>query len=479
MVLLILVLALILRVISINQSLWLDEAINLNAVKSLSFFELATKYSMGDFHPPLYHLIIKGISLIVGLNEITARTPSVILGVASLIFVFLITRKLFETKTALIAATLLATSPLHVYYSQEARMYMLASFLALSSIYFFLSVLRNDKFYFWVGFIISTALMLYADYLPYFLLPSYFLYLVVNRRKIKDSTFKAFIPAFIVIFILLSPWIYFFIKQFSVGLSAAAASPEWSKVVGQGSFKSLLLVFVKFAIGRISHPNNLIYALLFAPVAGFFSILTLLSLFRISHYRSFIWYWLLIPITLSFIFSFFIPVFTYFRLLFVLPAFYIILASAINTINHKFVVRSLLLGVLFVNFASLAIYLTNKNFQREDWRGATNYVAQNSGDKAISLFLASMPFSPFEYYNQNRIPAFGVLDTFNSPQQSVQDNLQKVTKNVDKVFLFQYLSEISDPSGYTFMGMTKEGFINTSTKDFPGVGFVYEFKRTN
>ena len=479
MILLILVLALILRIITLNQSLWLDEAINLNAVKSLGFLDLATKYSLGDFHPPLYHLILKGTTLLIGSSEISARIPSVILAVASLLLLFLITRKLYETKTALIASTLLASSPLHIYYSQEARMYMLASFLALSSIYFFLSVIRNDKFYFWIGFIVSTILMLYTDYLPYFLLPAFMVYLIVNRKKIKGTTLKAFIPAFFVIFLLIAPWIYFFLKQFSIGLSAAAASPEWTKVVGQGSFKSLLLVFVKFAIGRISHPNDLVYAILFAPVALFFSILTLLSFFRISAYRSFVWYWLLIPITLTFILSYFIPIFAYFRLLFVIPAFYIILASAINTINHKLVVRSLLIGILIVNFVSLAIYLTNKKFQREDWRLATQYVTQNSSDKTVVLFLADKPFPPFEYYNQNGIPAFGILDNFNPPQQSVQNNLHTVTRDIDKVFLFQYLSEISDPAGYTFMGMTKEGFINTSTKDFPGVGFVYEFKRTN
>lgn len=479
MLLLILILSLILRLISINQSLWLDEAINLNAVKGSGFFDLITKYSLWDFHPPLYHIVLKGTTMILGYSEITVRTPSIILAVASLIILFLIARKLFETKTALIATTLLATSPLHIYYSQEARMYMLASFLALTSVYFFLSVLRNDKFYYWIGFIFSTALMLYTDYLPYFLLPAYLIYIVLNRKKINTPTQKAFAPAFLAIFLLLTPWIYFFIKQLSIGLSEAAASPQWAKVVGGASAKNLLLVFVKFSIGRISYSNDLVYTLLFAPVAIFFSILALFSFFRISPYRSFTWYWLLVPISLSFILSFFIPVFVYFRLLFVIPAFYIILASAINTINHKVVVRTLLLGVLIVNFVSLAIYLTNKKYQREDWRSATNYVIQNSNKDSIVLFLDKQPFSPFSYYSTTNVNTAGVVDSSSASKQSIEQKLESILTNKEKVFLFQYLSEITDPKGNTFMGITQQGYINTSTKDFPGVGFVYEFRKTN
>src|SRR4030042_621512 len=161
MILIILTAALILRLIAINQSLWLDEAINVNVARALDLKSLIFNYSLGDFHPPLFHVLLRGWILLFGSSEISVRIPSVILGVATVYVTYLIGRKLFEHKTALIAATLLATAPLHIYYSQEARMYMLAAFFASLSVYFFISILKKDNFWLWIGFIIATAFMLY------------------------------------------------------------------------------------------------------------------------------------------------------------------------------------------------------------------------------------------------------------------------------------------------------------------------------
>src|SRR3990167_7533201 len=59
MIYLVLLATLVFRLIALNQSLWLDEAINVNVARSLSFKSLIFNYSLGDFHPPLYHLIFR------------------------------------------------------------------------------------------------------------------------------------------------------------------------------------------------------------------------------------------------------------------------------------------------------------------------------------------------------------------------------------------------------------------------------------
>ena len=56
--LLILLLALILRLISLNQSLWLDEGIQWWAVTTFPLKHLITEYIRGDFNPPLFHTIL-------------------------------------------------------------------------------------------------------------------------------------------------------------------------------------------------------------------------------------------------------------------------------------------------------------------------------------------------------------------------------------------------------------------------------------
>jgi mannosyltransferase len=477
MVWLILVIAFFLRFIAINQSFWLDEAINVNNAANLSLKSLVLDYSLSDFHPPLFHILLRGWILLFGSSEIAVRMPSLIFGIGTVFVTYLIGKKLFEGKTALIAATLLATAPLHVYYSQEARMYMLAAFLTSLSVYFFISIINKDNLRFWIGFIVSSALMLYSDYLPYLLIPMYFFYLAIFRKEITRSTLRAFVPAFIIIFILLTPWLIVFPKQFQVGLSAAAASPAWAQVVGAPELKNLILVFVKFTIGRISYDNNLIYALLFLPSAAFTIFLFLLSLFRLSPLRSFLWYWFLGPIFLGYFVAYFVPLFAYFRFLFVLPAFYLIPAAGIRTINWVPLIRILFALALSVNLISTFFYFTFPKFQREDWRGATAFIHQNSTPRTIVLFESNLPTAPFDYYNNDKIKSAGSLSGFAADPQFIKDNVAKLTLDKDKIFLFQYLSTITDPTGLVFQELTRIGFVNTATHDFTGVGFVYEFKR--
>ena len=468
MVILILLVAFVLRLVVLDQSLWLDEAINVNVARSLDFKSLIFNYTLSDFHPPLYHLILKSWILFFGSSEIFVRLPSVILGTATVGLVYLIGKKLFETKTALIASTLMATGPLAIYYSQEARMYMLATFLTAVSVYFFISILKKESVVTWFGFIVSTSVLLYSDYLPYLVIPSYILYLIFFRKKISKFTLKAFIPSLILIFFLTLPWLLVFPKQFQAGLSTAAASPTWAQVVGSPDPKNLLLVPVKFTIGRISHENDLTFALIFLPVAVFVSFLLVFSLMRLSPLRSFLWFWLVVPIFLAFIISFYVPIFAYFRLIFVLPAFYLLMASAINTINWTPLVRLLLTFALAINLVSTIIYYTNPRFKREDWRAATEFVHGLQTPKSLVLFLAPYSLAPFDHYNQGKLKTAGALGL---------EDINVQTANADRVFLFQYLSGINDPQGEVFEKLSKLGFVNSKTQDFPGVGFVYVFEK--
>lgn len=477
MIWLITLLALFLRLINLNQSLWLDEAIEVVNASSHSIKYLYAGYSIGDFHPPLYHLILRLWYYLFPSSELFSRLPSLILGVGTVYLIYLIGRKLYDEKTGLIAALLLATAPLHIYYSQEARMYVLAAFLASASVYFFLSVLEKDKLYNWTGFIIATTLLLYTDYLPYLLVFLYIPYLVLMRKKIARHTLVSFVPAFLLIFILLIPWMFVFSKQLQVGLSAANASPAWAQVVGAANLKDLALTFVKFTIGRISNDNNLTYALLFMPVAFFITGLFMLSTYRMSPKRAFLYVWFFAPPFAAFVVSFFIPIYSYFRLVFILPAFYLIWASAINTVNWALPTRILLTLAIAVNLTCLTIYYLNPKFQRENWRQATNFVTTAQNNNSLILFESETPFAPFDYYNKGKAEAKGALHGFSANEKEIEQKLETLTKNRTKVFLFQYLSEITDPYGLVFQELTRLGFHNTATKNFNGVGFVYEFTR--
>ena len=85
-IVLILLLAFLLRLINIDQSLWLDEAIGAIAVEKFSYGEIVNTFMLSDNHPPLYYLLLKFSTNIFGFSELGIRMLTVLSGVFSILF---------------------------------------------------------------------------------------------------------------------------------------------------------------------------------------------------------------------------------------------------------------------------------------------------------------------------------------------------------------------------------------------------------
>src|SRR3990167_11502993 len=117
--LIILFLAFLVRLIAIDQSLWLDEAVTANVVSKFSYLEIINKFSPTDFHPPLYYLVEKFWTNIFGYSEIALRFPSIIFSLITGWMIYLIGKRLEGWKVGRWAAALFLFNPLIIYYSQE------------------------------------------------------------------------------------------------------------------------------------------------------------------------------------------------------------------------------------------------------------------------------------------------------------------------------------------------------------------------
>ena len=143
--LLIVLLGFVLRVISLDQSLWLDEATSVLVARDFSFSEILTKFSPGDFHPPFYYLLLKTWISFFGSSEIAVRIMSIFFGVATIWVVYKIAQKLLTKNCSLIVALFLATAPLHVYYSQETRAYVMETLLGAVVAYCVVLIFQSSK----------------------------------------------------------------------------------------------------------------------------------------------------------------------------------------------------------------------------------------------------------------------------------------------------------------------------------------------
>ena len=124
------VLAVVIRARGIGTTnLWLDEANSW----------LLTTYSVGDMlanirhspASPLYFLLLKLWALAWGDSTVALRAFSLLVSLPLLPLVYVLGRQTVGRAGGLVAALLLALSPLQLYFAQEARVYMLATLLSV------------------------------------------------------------------------------------------------------------------------------------------------------------------------------------------------------------------------------------------------------------------------------------------------------------------------------------------------------------
>lgn len=421
----ILIAALALRIISLNQSLWLDEATTALAAK-MSLRDLFGKFLPGDFHPPLHYFLMKYWVGVFGSSEISLRVPSVIFGVGLVYVTYLIGRKVFNKKTALTASALLATSGLSIYYSQEARMYGMAAFLVALAFYLYL-----EKKWLWFSIVLVTIGM--TDYLSLFILPVFLLADIKSRKKLLTS----FVPM-IGVFAL---WLPTFIKQISGGIGVKGT--PWWNILGLPTLKNIVLIPIKFTLGRISFDNRVVYVLVAITTCGIFAFF-LIKTFKL---KRIIWMWLTLPIFLGLLVGLWLPIFYYFRFLFCLPALYLLVAAGVHKMER--LGWKLLPLLLLINISSTSFYLLDTKFQREDWRNA----AATIGSGQI-VFPGRSHTEALIYYGK----ANQILPLDNVSGQ-------------DEIWLSRYVWEISDPTDATRHKIESLGYTKSGEYNFNGVVF--------
>ena len=110
----------LLRIIYVsNLDFYYDEASHAMGQKAL--IEKGTSpWDTVNWQPPLYSYTASILTRILGLSEFSFRLTSVIFGTLTIVLVYYLGNLLYNKKIGLLAAILLAVSPLHVVYSRTA-----------------------------------------------------------------------------------------------------------------------------------------------------------------------------------------------------------------------------------------------------------------------------------------------------------------------------------------------------------------------
>jgi Dolichyl-phosphate-mannose-protein mannosyltransferase len=162
-------------------SLWLDEGFTVYFAR-LPWDAVLGLHGAYDSHPPLYYSVVKAVSLFLP-EAVAGRYLSVFAGAATVGVVSLLVARIAGRPAALMAGLVAATSPLLVWYSQEARQYALTG-LAVSLAYLALVSFHYAPRNRWaVLYCLTVLAAAYLDYSAlYALLPQVLLLPFVVRR---------------------------------------------------------------------------------------------------------------------------------------------------------------------------------------------------------------------------------------------------------------------------------------------------------
>ena len=472
--------AFLIRLIGQNQSLWLDEGTTAKVVQEYGFTQIIAKFSPHDFHPPLYYLFMKLWTSIFGLNEISLRFPSVIFSLLTGLIIYKICR-LRKTKSdfgePLWAMVFFLFNPLIIYYSQEARMYMMATFFLTVSLYYLLKILNikyqksrlpkpeakgnggqakiispnySSKFTsdnLLLGLFLSLSLLTF--YGSVFFIAVMLVYLLYKRK------YKLLLVISYWLFgtlMLLSP---LFIKQFINTRQTLPMVVNWSMVLGKANIKNLLLIPIKFTSGRISWEPKITYYLI-SGLWLMFIIYLIIQNAKIKRLNDnlkfknnyFFLYLLICPLFLGFITSFVTPMLQYFRFLYLIPIMCLLLSFGLSRqANLHLVGATVAIGFFIFSL----VYLLNPSFHREDWKSLAGAIPKNATVYAIHSSMDGI-----KYYNKN--VKIKDLRTFKQEQIRQQDN---------KIIVIPYTAEIY---GINYKKTLKEeGLVVKQTKSFRGL----------
>jgi 4-amino-4-deoxy-L-arabinose transferase-like glycosyltransferase len=120
-----------------------DEVITAARVIPGSFTEMLGQVKGSESNPPLYYVLAWGWAKAFGTGEVELRSLTALFGAATVPVAFLIGRELASNRAGLIAAALVAVSPMLIWYSQEARSYALLVFFGALALLFFVRALRT------------------------------------------------------------------------------------------------------------------------------------------------------------------------------------------------------------------------------------------------------------------------------------------------------------------------------------------------
>lgn len=193
-----------------DANIWWDEGLAIWAARQ-SPLEIA-RWTAADVHPPLYFWLLHLWRQVAGDSEFAVRFLSVAVGTLTIAAVWYLGRLLVPKRPwlATTAALLAAVSRFSVWWSQEARMYMLGGLFVTLSLAFTVRLRRHVEWRAVAGYLVTTIAALWTLYLLAFVLIIEGIYWLWSLRDRDEAIWRPLVQwagLQIVVLASFAPWL--------------------------------------------------------------------------------------------------------------------------------------------------------------------------------------------------------------------------------------------------------------------------------
>lgn len=493
------------------QSLWSDEG-NSAALATRSFAQIA-RDAAADIHPPLYYWLLRLWTRAAGINEAGLRSLSALLGLLLVLVTANLGRRLFGRVTSLAVAFIAAIAPFQVYYSQEARMYMLLALEAAAAVnLFWYLVDQEDK-------ALSQARQPTAALLPWAPLPAvllvltwtlglythyafplmiglltllYLAWLLVSRRHghllWRALRWGVWLAATLLLYI---PWLPTALRQLT-----AWPGPETAR----GLAEQIRLLLLTLGLGPTAQSETAFWWVWLLPILALLGALPwpLTERVGVTGSERMNWLRVLIPLTWAFAPLAMILGLGLFResylkfLLIGSPGYALLLAHGVSgpagwllarpgpkplpaelqpavslqpTMGSRAGLNALaafwvLLTLTVIGGLSgsvLARYLTDPTTARDDYRGIVQFIIATAHDNDAILLNAPGQVEVFDYYYDGNLPRFPLPRQRPADPAATEADLAQLL-SYDKVYAIYWATQEADPQGIIQKWLDNQGY---------------------
>jgi len=491
------------------QSLWYDEGFSVYLAE-MGLGEI-TALTARDIHPPFYYYLLHFWTLAFGISEVALRFLSLSFGVLTVPLIYAVGRRFLGYASGLLAAALIAVSPLFLWYSQEARMYTLVTFLCLLSTYLLLRIMegRGRRVLLWTAYVLSNVVAVYTHFYAFFVLAFQVILFVCwwalwSRRRVRRRwpTLASGILCQLAVIGAYLPWSGFVLQRYGGDVSYWKGTLNVTEVLRK--------TLITFSTGHsvleaIAQPISLGYLVILTAAVAVLVLRTVRGWTPAREESAAEtpmmqrWPWLTfsglllylgLPCLLLLVISYQRAKFHPRYLMLASPAYFLLIAGGIASffaLARRSVswrrIAALATGSVFLSYIVLTstYALFNAyfdiNFLKDDFRSAARFIAENKGENEVIILTSGHFFPVFTYYYDQddwyAIPDDPTLSAEHVLDYGLADELNRILPGKDGVWVLLWQHEVVDPVGFLTMMLGHQGTLVPYRGGFWGLKLLH------